>query len=89
MKWLARVGMVVSALFFLVPFYWMLASALKTDQQLFAVPPPLIPNPPDFANFPRALDMVPMGRYAVNTVVLLFLFAQRYFLETHATSGGK
>ena len=81
MRWLARFGMVVSALFFLVPFYWMLASALKTDQQLFAVPPPLIPNPPDLGNFPRALEMVPMGRYAVNTVVLALLVAVGHLIS--------
>ena len=81
MKWLTRVLMVFTAMFFLVPFYWMLVSAFKTDQQLFAVPATLWPHPGDPSNFPRALEMVPMGRYALNTVLLALLVGMGHLIS--------
>jgi len=38
-------------LFFLVPFYWTVATALKPTQHILVYPPELVPNPPTLANF--------------------------------------
>jgi multiple sugar transport system permease protein len=41
---------------FLFPFYWMVTSALKDKDQLFAIPPRWFPNPIHWGNFVTALN---------------------------------
>lgn len=55
-------------LLFLLPFLWMLSSALKDDAQTYHVPPIWVPNPARFQNFPEALTAHPFGLYAMNTL---------------------
>ena len=59
------------AVIFLTPFYWMFATALKSDAQLFALPPVWIPNPPQLENFIRVFQEVPFGRFIINSVWLV------------------
>lgn len=56
---------------FMTPFYWMFATALKSDAQLFTIPPAWAPNPPQFANFARVFEEVPFSRFIINSVVLV------------------
>ncbi|HZD10549.1 MAG TPA: carbohydrate ABC transporter permease [Candidatus Binatia bacterium] len=60
------------ALIFLTPFYWMVATALKSEVQLFALPPAWVPSPPIFENFARVFQEVPFGRFVVNSAILVF-----------------
>jgi multiple sugar transport system permease protein len=57
---------------FVLPFYWMVSSALKNDAQVYVVPPIWIPHPAFWENFPKAWASQPFTRYAFNT---LFLYA--------------
>ncbi|MEE2710327.1 MAG: carbohydrate ABC transporter permease [Gemmatimonadota bacterium] len=41
----------VLAVLFLFPFYWLLISAFKTQPQIFATPPRVLPIPPAWENF--------------------------------------
>jgi ABC-type glycerol-3-phosphate transport system permease component len=61
------------AALFLVPFLWMVSSALKPNYQIFVVPPQWIPNPPRWENFTEALTILPFGRYTLNTLVITVL----------------
>jgi ABC-type glycerol-3-phosphate transport system permease component len=61
------------AALFLIPFLWMVSSALKPNYQIFAVPPQWIPNPPRWENFTEALTILPFGRYTLNTLVITVL----------------
>jgi len=54
--------------FFFLPFYWVVASSLKTQPQLFKLPPVWIPNPVVWANYPDALRYIPFFDYLKNTV---------------------
>src|SRR5919198_1983978 len=47
--------LVVTAVVFMVPFYWMASGALKSNEEIFAQPIVLWPSPPRWENFPRAL----------------------------------
>ena len=38
----AVLGMVAAFLFFMFPVYWLLTTSLKTEEQIFSVPPPLL-----------------------------------------------
>ena len=61
--------LIVLALTFILPFYWMASSALKDDVQIFTVPPIWIPNPAFWENFPDAWLGLGFNRYLGNTVL--------------------
>jgi multiple sugar transport system permease protein len=55
---------------FLVPFLWMVSSSLKTTEQIFQVPPSLLPHPAMWSNYPGAVQHIPFWRYMVNTLIV-------------------
>lgn len=58
---------------FIVPFYWLVSTSLKSDTQLFQNPPIWIPNPMKWINYPKALTYIPFFTYVKNTLVISFL----------------
>lgn len=66
---LYTVTMVLAAGFF-APLAWLVTSALKTDLEIFAIPPVWFPNPPQWGNFPAALNYIPFMRYLWNTLYI-------------------
>jgi ABC-type glycerol-3-phosphate transport system permease component len=65
---LKYVVLFVLSVSFLLPLYWMAASALKTDPQVFVVPPVWIPNPARWINYWEAWNVAPFSLYLLNTV---------------------
>ncbi|GAB4434108.1 MAG: carbohydrate ABC transporter permease [Chloroflexi bacterium OHK40] len=61
------------ALLILLPFFWMLSTALKAPEQVYLSPPVWIPIPPQFSNFWEALTRVPFHVYALNTAIIVSL----------------
>jgi multiple sugar transport system permease protein len=57
----------------LVPFFWMLSTALQADGDIFAWPPQWIPDPPQWHNFIDAWTAMPFNRYLVNTLFIVTL----------------
>lgn len=55
-------------LFFALPFYWLVSTAVKPDTQVFAMPPVWVPHPLHWENFPKSLTYVPFGLYTWNTL---------------------
>ena len=51
--WLLNTLLVGFTIVVLFPFYWLLVSSLKTQDQLFQIPPLWIPTAPTFDNFVR------------------------------------
>jgi ABC-type glycerol-3-phosphate transport system permease component len=43
--------LILAALAFVVPFYWMVVSSFRPTAQFFQLPIPLVPNPPSLENF--------------------------------------
>jgi multiple sugar transport system permease protein len=68
--WGPRIGLIIAALLFLLPFYWMANSALKNIQELSAFPPTLYPHVPAWENFVRAVTYIPFGTFLTNSVIL-------------------
>jgi multiple sugar transport system permease protein len=60
--------LLVLAITFLLPFYWMASSALKDDTQIFVVPPQWIPGPLHWDNFWTAWTRKNFNLYAFNTI---------------------
>jgi len=60
----------ISALF-MIPFLWMLRSAVMNLGQIFEMPPIWIPNPVQWDNFSRALTILPFDKFFVNTALIV------------------
>jgi len=54
---------------FLMPFFWMVSTALKTLPQTIAYPPAWIPNPIVWENFRQAVLTIPFLTYFKNTTI--------------------
>lgn len=60
----------VMAIIMLLPFFWLVTSSLKTQNQIFQYPPDFIPNPVQFENYYNALTYKPFGLYLRNTLII-------------------
>jgi multiple sugar transport system permease protein len=58
---------------FLIPFVWLVLSALKQSDEIFVFPPVWIPKHLEWHNFVDAMTEVPFGQYAVNTLIIAVL----------------
>ncbi|MDQ1300426.1 MAG: multiple sugar transport system permease protein [Chloroflexota bacterium] len=75
--------LIVLAVSYAFPLYWMISSALKTDPQVYRIPPVLIPNPAQWANFIDAWKSDDFTLYTFNSV---FRYALPYTLFTLLSS---
>ena len=53
----------------LFPLYYAVVISLAADNDVSQYPPPLYPTGIHLENFPRALDMAPLPRYLLNSVI--------------------
>lgn len=63
----------VCSLVFLLPLYWMLITAVKTDGAILRVPPTLWPDPITWVHFPEVFEALPFDRFFINSVVIVTL----------------
>ena len=63
-------GLALLAVIFGFPFFWVLTTSLKGGAELYAWPPVWIPTTVYWSNFPRAMELAPFGRYALNTLAI-------------------
>ncbi len=63
--------LLIFAVLFLVPFYWMFATALKGSEQLFQLPPSWLPIPAVWDNFAQVFREVPFDKFLINSTVLV------------------
>lgn len=69
-RWWLHIVLVCLVLLVIFPFYWMVATSLKTLQETIAFPPAMIPFSWQFENYVRAWTSAPFPRYFLNTVFL-------------------
>lgn len=62
--------LIVLCLLTAFPLLWMLSSALKAPQEIFAPGLRLVPTEPTLRNFTDAFDLQPVGRWLLNSVVV-------------------
>jgi ABC-type glycerol-3-phosphate transport system permease component len=67
-NWAVHLLLVLGAVGFVVPFYWMIATSLKAPADLFHSPPRWFPETLQFGNYPEAWNAVPFPRYFFNTI---------------------
>lgn len=63
-------ALIVLAITFVLPFVWMVVSALKNDPQVYTIPPVWIPNPAFWENFSKAWSQLDFNRFAFNSIFL-------------------
>lgn len=61
--------LIILAVSFVLPLFWMVSSALKVDSQVYRVPPVWIPIPAHWSNFYEAWSTYDFNRYMYNTVM--------------------
>lgn len=65
--------LIVVCILSLVPFLWLLSTALKgRSENIFAYPPIFIPRDFTFDNFIQVLKLVPIVKYVVNSFIVAF-----------------
>jgi len=52
------------------PFFWMVATSLKTRGEAVASPPTIFPTAPQWHNYAEAWRAAPFGQYFLNTVIV-------------------
>ncbi len=67
---LSFTGMLLGAVTMVVPFAWMISTALKDSKLVYSFPPQWIPDPVDWQNFAEVWDVVPLGRGLVNSTIV-------------------
>lgn len=67
---LPLVGAIAVALVMVVPFLWMLSTALMGEFEVLQYPPPLVPETPQWGNFPAALATLPFGRFFGTSILV-------------------
>ncbi len=66
----ARLVLVPMAVLYTLPYYWMAVTSLKSNEELGASPPTLIPHAWQWSNFSEAVTYIPFNQYLVNTLVI-------------------
>lgn len=65
--------LIIGSVAMLLPFFWMLSTALKPDSEIFTVPIQWLPSEIYLANFVRASEVMPIAKYMFNTFVMATL----------------
>jgi len=58
------------AIFFIIPFLWILSTSLKGDAQIFTIPPQLIPETFHWDNYAKVFERIPFLLYVKNSVFI-------------------
>ncbi len=65
--------LLISALFMIVPFLWMLSTSLKADQYVLTMPPQFFPRPLTLHSYIRLAELFPIGRMFFNSLFVAIL----------------
>lgn len=70
-KLFSHIILIIVCILSLVPFLWLLSTALKgRSENIFAYPPVLIPQDFTLENFREVLKLVPIIRYVINSFIV-------------------
>lgn len=72
-KGIAYVICTIIAVAYVFPLFWMVSTALKSDAEVFKVPPTLLPEVAQWQNFPAATQYIPFWGYMANTFFICAL----------------
>lgn len=64
-------GEVILIVVFAFPLLWVLSLSLKTGAETLQSPPTLVPPDPQWGNYAHVLQITPIGRYLLNSLLLV------------------
>ncbi len=70
LKWTGNVLLVLLLIWTLVPFYWMVATSLKKDKEIYGFEATLIPRQPTLDAYRRLFAQTPFVKYLINSSVI-------------------
>jgi multiple sugar transport system permease protein len=69
-RWLAYAFLLITGVIMAFPFIYMLASSLKTSNEVVQVPPTLFPDTLQIGNYFEVLNIVPLGTQLLNSALV-------------------
>lgn len=72
----------------LLPFVWMLSTSLKSLNEVFIMPPEIIPKNPKFSNYKEVATQIPIVTYFINTLIITFIVTIGTLITTILASFG-
>ncbi len=67
-----RIFLLILGAYYMLPFYWLVVSSLKPNDDLTANPPTWFPSHIQWSNYQKALDVFPFWTYFTNSVIITF-----------------
>jgi multiple sugar transport system permease protein len=67
---LPRIILLLFAVIFVTPFYWMFVSAVKSTKEAGQFPPTIIPSAWVWQNFVDAVNYIPFALYTLNSLII-------------------
>ncbi|WP_317964456.1 carbohydrate ABC transporter permease [Paenibacillus sp. CCS19] len=62
--------LILLSLVFILPFVWLVSTSLKPESDAVAFPPALFPNEVKWDNYAKVFELVPFGRFYLNTIII-------------------
>ncbi|HEX9387921.1 MAG TPA: carbohydrate ABC transporter permease [Anaerolineales bacterium] len=66
-------ALIFLSLWMLLPFYWMISASLMTSKEIIQMPPPLVPEAPQWQNYVRVTEVVDLARAYLNIILVTAL----------------
>lgn len=70
LKWTGNALLALLLVWTIVPFYWMVATSLKKDKEIYGFEATLIPRQPTFDAYRRLFAQTPFMRYVLNSTIV-------------------
>jgi multiple sugar transport system permease protein len=70
--WLTNFFLLLGLIVIMLPFAWVLSTALKSPAETFKFPPQWIPSEFRWDNFQKALTFLPFHKFFLNTLYIIF-----------------
>jgi multiple sugar transport system permease protein len=65
-----HLAVAAAAIAFLFPFFWMISNAIRSNGEVLATPPRLLPSEVQWGNFAEAWFHLPFGAYFLNSTIV-------------------
>ena len=66
-------ALILLSIWMLLPFYWMISASLMTSKEIIQMPPPLVPEYPQWHNYVRVTEVVDLARSYLNSLLVTAL----------------
>lgn len=63
-------ALILVALLFLFPFFWMVSNAVRSNAEVLAIPVRILPHEFQWDNFAKAWSELPFGRFFLNSMIV-------------------